>query len=66
MLPAVTLPPLEDLLTEVHAVALPMRVRFRGVDVRETVLLRGPAGWGEFGPFPEYGDAEAGAWGSRP
>jgi O-succinylbenzoate synthase len=26
------------------------------------VVLRGPAGWGEFGPFPEYGDAEAVAW----
>jgi O-succinylbenzoate synthase len=29
---------------------------------RESLLLRGPAGWGEFCPFPEYGDAEASRW----
>lgn len=62
MTAAAPLPPLDELLADAHAVALPMRVRFRGVDVRETMLLRGPAGWGEFGPFPEYGDAEALAW----
>ncbi|OLT07132.1 O-succinylbenzoate synthase [Kocuria sp. CNJ-770] len=56
------LPPLDELLAGAHVVALPMRVRFRGVEVRETMLLRGPAGWGEFGPFPEYGDTEAAAW----
>ncbi|WP_229576635.1 o-succinylbenzoate synthase [Ornithinimicrobium ciconiae] len=39
-----------------------MRVRFRGVDVREAVIFRGPHGWGEFGPFPEYADAEASRW----
>ncbi|MCW2779330.1 MAG: O-succinylbenzoate synthase [Frankiales bacterium] len=47
---------------EVHVVAVPMRVRFRGVDVREVALLEGPAGWGEFGPFLEYDDAEASRW----
>ncbi|MCW2605449.1 MAG: Mandelate racemase/muconate lactonizing protein, partial [Frankiales bacterium] len=47
---------------EVHVVAVPMRVPFRGVTTREVVLLRGPAGWGEFGPFPEYGDEEAARW----
>ena len=57
-----SLPDLAELLTDVHVVALPMRVRFRGIMVRETALLRGPAGWGEFGPFPEYGDAESVAW----
>ncbi|WP_237565498.1 o-succinylbenzoate synthase [Ornithinimicrobium cavernae] len=39
-----------------------MRIRFRGIDVRETVLFRGPSGWGEFGPFPEYADPEACRW----
>jgi O-succinylbenzoate synthase len=29
---------------------------------RESLLLQGPAGWGEFCPFPEYGDAEASRW----
>ena len=39
-----------------------MRVKFRGILERETLLLRGPAGWGEFGAFPEYGDLEASRW----
>jgi len=43
-------------------VALPMRVRFRGITTREAVVLRGPAGWTEFSPFVEYDDAEAAAW----
>ena len=34
--------------------AVPMRTRFRGIDVREGMLLRGDAGWGEFSPFLEY------------
>lgn len=47
---------------EAHVVALPMAVPFRATTVREAVLLRGPAGWGEFAPFPEYDDAEASRW----
>jgi o-succinylbenzoate synthase len=39
-----------------------LRRRFRGVDVREVVLVRGRAGWGEFSPFREYGDREALPW----
>ena len=39
-----------------------MRVPFRGVLHREALLLRGPAGWGEFSPFLEYDDAEAARW----
>ncbi|HEY6634047.1 MAG TPA: O-succinylbenzoate synthase, partial [Acidimicrobiia bacterium] len=31
-----------------------MRTRFRRVDHREAVLMRGPRGWGEFSPFPDY------------
>ncbi|GFG63345.1 o-succinylbenzoate synthase [Mycobacterium kubicae] len=42
--------------------ALPMRVRFRGITTREVALIDGPAGWGEFGAFPEYGPAEAAHW----
>jgi o-succinylbenzoate synthase len=55
-------PGLPDLLDRLHVVALPMRVRFRGITTREVALLEGPAGWGEFGPFLEYGAAEAAAW----
>ena len=55
-------PALDDVLDRVHVVALPMRVRFRGITTRELVLIDGPAGWGEFGPFLEYGAAEAAHW----
>ena len=41
---------------------LPMRLRFRGQDRRTGVLLRGPAGWGEFSPFPEYDDKTCARW----
>ena len=54
--------PLADVLDRLYVVALPMRVRFRGITVREVALIDGPAGWGEFGAFPEYGTAEASAW----
>jgi O-succinylbenzoate synthase len=55
-------PPLGDLLASVRVVAIPMRVPFRGVRTREVALLEGPAGWGEFGPFPEYDPPEASRW----
>ncbi|MBV8930183.1 MAG: o-succinylbenzoate synthase [Mycobacteriaceae bacterium] len=55
-------PDLADLLDRLHVVALPMRVRFRGITRREVALIDGPAGWGEFGPFLEYQPAEAAAW----
>lgn len=56
------IPPLDDLLDRLHVVALPMRVRFRGIMVREVALIDGPAGWGEFGAFLEYEPPEAAAW----
>jgi O-succinylbenzoate synthase len=55
-------PSLDDLLDRLHVVSLPMRVRFRGIDVREVALIDGPAGWGEFGAFLEYGPDEAAHW----
>ncbi len=42
--------------------SIPLRNRFRSVDRREGVLLHGPAGWGEFSPFPEYGPRESARW----
>jgi O-succinylbenzoate synthase len=39
-----------------------MRVRFRGITVREVALFDGPSGWGEFGAFPEYDAHEAAHW----
>lgn len=55
-------PPLDEIVDRLHVVALPMRVAFRGITVRELALIDGPAGWGEFGAFTEYGPAEAAAW----
>ena len=49
-------------LFETRVWAVPMRARFRGIDVREGVLLRGPAGWGEFSPFRDYDARESLAW----
>ena len=59
---AASLPSLADLLATARVVSLPLATRFRGVDVREAVLLEGPAGWTEFSPFLEYDDAEAAVW----
>ncbi|MGB0099737.1 MAG: o-succinylbenzoate synthase [Nocardioides sp.] len=42
--------------------SLPMRTRFRGITVREGVLVRGAAGWGEWSPFLEYDARVAEPW----
>ena len=42
--------------------SVPMRTRFRGITVREGVLLRGEAGWGEWSPFLEYPPEVAEPW----
>src|SRR4029450_5660967 len=39
-----------------------MRTRFRGIDVREGMLIEGSAGWAEFSPFGEYDDRVSVAW----
>ena len=39
-----------------------MRVPFRGITVRETVMIRGPQGWAEWAPFVEYPVPEASRW----
>ena len=51
-----------DLLPTLRAFAIPMPTRFRGTTLREGALLRGPAGWGEFSPFPDYGPRECARW----
>ncbi len=55
-------PELADILATARVVSLPLRTRFRGVGLREAMLFEGPAGWTEFSPFLEYGDAEASTW----
>ena len=39
---------------ELHPVSIPMKYRFRRIERRDAVLIRGPQGWGEFSPFPDY------------
>lgn len=47
---------------ETHVLSIPLRVRFRGIDHREVMLVRGAAGWAEFSPFLEYEVPEASRW----
>lgn len=56
------LPSLQEVLENVRICSIPMNVKFRGVQVRETALFHGPAGWGEFAPFLEYSVEESAAW----
>ncbi|MDK3255713.1 o-succinylbenzoate synthase [Blastococcus capsensis] len=49
-------------ISELAVYEVPLRARFRGIDVRDGVLLRGPAGWGEFSPFWDYDAAESRRW----
>jgi len=53
---------LPALLPTVRAFAIPMPARFRGITLREGALIEGPAGWGEFSPFAEYGPRECARW----
>lgn len=53
---------LADLLHDAVPYALPLTHRFRGITVREGLLLRGPSGWGEFAPFDDYSPERASLW----
>lgn len=45
-----------------HVFSIPLRTPFRGIAIREGMLLRGDAGWGEWSPFLEYDPEVAGPW----
>lgn len=47
---------------DLYPVRIPMRYRFRRVDQRDAVLIRGAGGWGEFSPFSDYSAASAANW----
>ena len=53
---------LEEILSTLHVISLPLRTKFRGLDYRETAIFRGPQGWAEFAPFVEYDDTECVPW----
>ena len=55
-------PNFEDLNSSLRVIALPMRTKFRGINIRETAIFEGPYGWGEFAPFLEYEDLECRPW----
>ena len=52
----------DQILRSARVLAIPMRIKFRGVTTREVVLFEGPNGWAEWSPFPEYPDEEAAIW----
>ncbi len=41
---------------------VPLTTRFRGITRRSGMLIAGPAGWGEWSPFPEYTRPEIDQW----
>lgn len=49
-------------LVETAVYSIPMQSRFRGIALREGLLVRGRMGWGEFSPFWDYDVAEARRW----
>jgi O-succinylbenzoate synthase len=53
---------LEDVLTSLQVIELPLRSKFRGLTKREVALFKGNNGWAEFSPFIEYGDQESKNW----
>ena len=42
--------------------SIPMRLRFRNIEVREGLLLHGEYGWGECAPFWDYDPRESSTW----
>lgn len=57
-----TAPSLAELLHDAVPFALPLTRSFRGITVREGLLVRGPSGWGEFAPFEDYSPERAAPW----
>lgn len=53
---------INDILDSARPFAIPLKDRFRGTDVREGLLIDGPAGWAEFAPFTDYGDEACVPW----
>lgn len=47
---------------QVHVVDIAMRLRFRGIERRQAVVWKGPAGWAEWSPFLDYSGDEIVPW----
>ena len=52
----------EELISSMRVLALPMKTEFRGIKEREVALFKGDQGWAEFSPFLEYDDNESARW----
>ena len=53
---------IQDILSTAAVFAIPLHDPFRGITVREGILLEGPAGWAEFSPFTDYDDQACVPW----
>ena len=53
---------INELISSMRVIALPMKTEFRGIKVREVALFKGNQGWAEFSPFLEYDDKESARW----
>ena len=52
----------DQILEKTHVVSLPLLVPFRGITVREVMLINGNERVGEWAAFPEYSDEVAARW----
>ncbi|HVQ18801.1 MAG TPA: O-succinylbenzoate synthase, partial [Actinomycetes bacterium] len=62
MLPESTFPTLDEVLDGAQAVSIPLTTSFRGITVRQALLVHGPSGWGEFSPFDDYDALASSRW----
>lgn len=53
---------IDEILSSLRVVRLPLITEFRGIKEREVALFEGPYGWGEFSPFLEYDAIESSRW----
>lgn len=53
---------LEQILSTLQVVQLPLRNTFRGIHTREAAIFQADAGWSEFSPFLEYDAVESVTW----
>ena len=50
------------MLEDLQVLAIPTKTNFRGINLREVVIFRGPFGYSEFSPFIEYSNIESTNW----
>ena len=51
-----------EIFNDFTVLSIPTKTNFRGINIREVALFRGPEGWSEFSPFLEYENSEAAHW----